>query len=90
MAGVESGLVEVVLPDEGENAVVEVEAVAGERRHGLGKLGGVWVLWDLGLLGFSGLLGLGLGAVEGGERGFDAETALAAAAFCGGLFRGGE
>lgn len=30
------------------------------------------------------------GGAEGGERGFHAEAALAAAAFCGGFFRGSE
>lgn len=84
----ERGLVEVVLADQLENAVVEIEAVAGEGRDGLGEFWGVGVLRDLRILGFGGLLLLG--AVEGGERGFDAQAALAAAAFGGGFFRGGE
>lgn len=79
VAGEEGGLVEVIFADEGEDAVVEIEPVAGERRHGLRELGGVGVLRYLGLLGFWGLLGLG--AVKGGERRFDAETTLAAASF---------
>lgn len=86
----ERSLVEVVLTDQLENAVVEIESVAGEGRDGLGEFWGVWVLWDLRVLGFWGLLLLLLGAVEGGERGFDAQAALAAAAFCGGFFWGGE
>lgn len=36
MAGEERGLLEVVLADESENAVVEGEAVAGESRNGFG------------------------------------------------------
>lgn len=83
----ERGLVEVILADQLENAVVEIEAVAGEGRDGLGEFWGVGVLWDLRVLGFGGLL---LGAVEGGERGFDAQAALAAAAFGGSFFGGGE
>lgn len=46
---------------------------------------------DLGLLGFLRLLGLLLlGAVEGGEWGFYAEAAFAAAALGCGFFWGGE
>ena len=36
MAGEERGLVEVVLADEREDAAMEVEALAGEDRRGLG------------------------------------------------------
>lgn len=43
MAGEERGLVEVVLADEFEDAVVEVEAFGDERGNGLRQLGGVGV-----------------------------------------------
>lgn len=73
---------------------MEVEAVTGNCGHVFGELGVVRVqvvgrgLGSWGLL--LGLLGLLLGAVEGGERGLDAELALAAAALRGGFLRGGE
>lgn len=87
MASVERGLLEVVLADESENAVVEVEAVAGQSRNGFGEFRGVRVL-----LGFRGLLLLLLllVAVEGGERGLDAEAALATTSFGRSFFWGGE
>lgn len=70
---------------------MEVEAVTGERGGVFGKFGVVRVeiiRWRLRLR--VGILGLLLVSVEGGERRLDAELALAAAAFCGGFFWGGE
>lgn len=85
MAGIKSGLFEVVLADEREDAIVEIQAVAGESRDGFGEF------WDIGVLRFRGLgLRLLLGSVKGGEWGFDAEAALAAAALGGGFLRSGE
>lgn len=55
-----------------------------------GVVGVEVVRWGLGFEVVLLLLVLGLGAVEGGERRFDADLALAAAAFCGGFFWGGE
>lgn len=84
VAGEERGLVEVVLPDEREDAVVEVEALAGEDRGGLGELEGVAVgsrAWRS---------GGALGDRPAGGRRLDAEAALAAAALGGGVLGGGE
>lgn len=66
---------------------MEVKAVGGEGSDAFGEFRGIRVL-D----GFRGLLMLLLvgGAVERGERGFDAETAFATAAFGGGFFGRGE
>lgn len=62
VARVERGLVEVIVADEGENAVVQVEPVAGECRHVFGELRVVRVQVVRGLL-----LGFwrGLRAVQG-------------------------
>lgn len=81
VADEEGGLGEVILADEGEDAVVEGEAGAGEGGDGVGELGGVGVGWAG---------GGGRGGAEGGERGVDAEAALAATAVGGGLLGGGE
>lgn len=91
VASVECGFIEVVFADKGEDAVVKVQPVAGKGGGVFGKLRVVRVEvvgWGLGL--GIGIGGLWLGAVQSGERGFDAELALAAAAFRGGFFRGGE
>lgn len=62
VACVERGLVEVIFADEGENAVVQVEAVAGECGHMFGELRVVRIQVVRGLL-----LGFwrGLRAVQG-------------------------
>lgn len=84
MAREERRLLEIVFAYELEDFVVEVEADAGERGDGLGKLGGVRVLRRLGRAGLLLLL------AERGEWRLNAEAALALAAFGGGFFRGGE
>lgn len=86
MPGVESSLVEVVLADKGEDAIVEIQALVGKDRNVFGELGGI------GILGFRGLrlrLLLLLGAVKGGKRGFDAEAAFPATTLGGGFLRSG-
>lgn len=84
----ERGLIEVVLADECEDAIVQVEAIPRERGDGLRELRGVRVLGDGGR-GLRGRRGGGR-PVEGGEWGLDAESALAAAALRGGFLGGGK
>lgn len=79
MAGEERGLFEVVLPDEREDAPVEVEALAGEYRRGLGELRGVGVGRGAGPTRGA------LGSRPAGGRRLHAEAALAAAALGGGV-----
>lgn len=86
MAREERRLFEIIFADELEDAVVEVEAVAGKCRDGLGKLGGVRVLRCWG----GRRAGLLLLVAKGGERGLDAEAAFAFTAFSGGFFWSGE
>lgn len=84
MARVERGFFEIIFPYELQNLVVEIETVPGERRNMFGELRGVRVLDGT-------RRGLRLRrSVEGRKRRFDSETALAAAALGGGVFRGGE
>ena len=64
---------------------MKIQAVASKRGNGFREFGGIRIL-D----GFRNLLGLLMGPVKGREWGFNAETALAAAAFGGGFFWGGE
>lgn len=77
VAGEEGGLLEVVLADEAEDAVVEVKASAREGGDRFGDLRGVRVLGGGRRLLTLGLVGLGV--TEGVERGLDALAALAAA-----------
>lgn len=82
----EGGLVEIVVTDEGEDAVVEGEAVAREGGDGVGELGGVRVLeW-----GGRQLLGARGGVTDGVEGWLDAEATLSTAALSRGFFWRGE
>ena len=89
MASVQRSFFEVILTNEREDAVVKVEAIAGESRNMLRKLGVVGVKIVGRGLGLGFCL-LGLGSVEGREWRFDTELAFAAATFGGGFFGRGE
>lgn len=86
--GEQRGLLQVVLADECEDAVVQVEAIAEERGDGLRELRGVRVLGN----GGRRPRGRRRGGrpVDGGEWGLDAKAALAAASLGGGFLGGGE
>lgn len=89
VASIERSFFEVVLANEREDAIVEVEAIAGECGNMFGELRIVRVKvvgWGLGLR----LRLLGLRAIKSGKGRFDAELAFATASFGGSFFGRGE
>lgn len=86
VASKERRFVKIILSDEGENTVVEVEAIAGENVHLFGEFGSVRVS----VLGGRRALLLLLMRTDGGKGGFNAEAAFATTALGGGFFRCGE
>lgn len=88
MASEKRSFIQIVDPDEAEDAVVEVQSVAGKSGYRFWELGGSRV--RVGIRALAGLALLGLLVAERGQRRFDAQTAFPAAALRGSLFRGSE